>query len=146
MCKRLFTLILCLMILILLPACSSKSWAEQRMSDIATGKHEPSYTTKSTPSHSARDLDIDLLEDKLERDYYWLTYKITNTHAYHTFSYVEVEVELLDSDKKVLTSDWTYAVDSHGLDAGDSQEFDLMIKAPLSGEVAYFNIIITDYD
>ncbi len=108
-----------------------------------------SYSSYKTPtptkSYSAKDLDLKLLEQDHSGDYITLTYKITNNSKYHTFSYVEVTVKLLDADEKVLTSDWTYAVDSNGLYAGDSQEFDIMIKKPSDGKVEKFQASITDY-
>lgn len=118
--------------------------------DMLTAKHSttpvPYYTSKTTkPSYSAKDLDLELVDQHHSNGYYELTYKITNNSSYHTFSYVEAKVKLLDDNGDVLTSDWTYAVGSEGIDAGDSNEFTIMIKEPSDDKVDKFNCSIIDY-
>lgn len=108
------------------------------------------YSTYKTPaptkSYSKGDLKLELLEQGSMGDFYVLTYKITNNSSNHAFSYVEVTVDFLNEDGDVITSDWTYAVDSNGLQAGASQEFDVMTKKPSGDKVAKFVASVTGYN
>lgn len=88
----------------------------------------PSASTIQLPS--GKDFKLELLKNYFNKDYYTLTYKITNTSKYYSYTYVEVKVELQDENGVALASDWTYAVGSEGLDAGDSNEFTIMIDKP----------------
>jgi hypothetical protein len=109
--------------------------------------HQPVSTYKPAPTENLNNsLKIKLLDQDFSDNYITLTYKITNNSKSHYFTYVKVKVSLLDADKKVLTSDWTYAVDSTSLAPNESKEFDIMIERPLSGDVQYFNCSVIEYD
>lgn len=114
----------------------------------ASNNKTSNYTHEVTATpyrKSVNDLDINFLDSKYSSGYYTITYKITN-NGKESFKYIQVKVYYLDANKEVLTTDWTYAVGSEGIRAGDSQEFDVMTKSPSSGDVKWFRTEIIDYN
>ncbi len=104
------------------------------------------HVVTATPYRkSINDLKVKFLNSDFDNGLYTVTYKITN-NGKESFKYIKVKIYYLDTNKEVLTSDWTYAVGSEGIGVGDSQEFDVMTKAPSSGDVEYFRAEIIEYD
>jgi hypothetical protein len=104
---------------------------------------KPIYTPKEDLS---KKLDVEFLGGYVFNDYVKVKYKIINNSTDHNFKFVEVKVTLLDEDKNVLTSDWTYAVGNEGLSPDEAKEFHIMIDKPSSGRVKYYRNEIIDYD
>lgn len=74
-----------------------------------------------------------------------MTFKIKNNGNF-SFRYVKVKVNLEDDNDNILTSEWTYAVDSLTLDPNESREFDIMIKKPSSGSVPHYSWRVIEFD
>ncbi len=109
----------------------------------------PSETATTTVSAMPKEnlwdkLKLESLGHETMGDYIVFNFKVTNNSSYHTYEYVKVKLSLLDENDDVLTSDWTYAVSSEGLEPSDSQEFDCMIKQP-SETIARFSYKVTDF-
>lgn len=58
--------------------------------------------------------------------------------------YVKVKVELLDGDKKIIDTDWTYACGSEGLKDGASCTWSVMFKE--LPDFKYYRYELMDYD
>ena len=43
----------------------------------------------------------------------------------------------------ILTTDWTYAVDSVGIDGGENKQFEIMTK--VTGNVEKYKVEVIDY-
>ncbi len=62
-----------------------------------------------------------------KRNYAYVTGTIKNTGDY-SIKYVKVKASCKDLFGNVLDTDWTYAVDSAWLDAGESKRFEMMVR------------------
>lgn len=67
-------------------------------------------------------------------------HNVSNTTHY----YVKVKVTYYDKEKEVLTTDWTYAVGSEGINGGENQQFEIMTK--VSGHVGATKCEILEWD
>jgi hypothetical protein len=135
--KKIVAIFLTLMLALILISCGTKEMAKPSM---------PSYTPKPTETESIRkSLQIEKLGYYPTRSYITVKYKITNNHSSHIYKFIEVKVNLMNKDQKVITSDWTYAVGNEGLNPGDSKEFEIMIDTP-SEDVEFVSCFVIDYE
>ena len=75
-------------------------------------------------------------------DYWYCTGTVSNVSS-KSHSYVSVRVTYYDSNGSVLTTDWTYAVGSEGIKAGENQQFEIMTK--VNGSVDKYKVEVQDY-
>ena len=89
-------------------------------------------------------LRISNLSNKYSYGYYTFTGTVQN-FLHRTVKFVKVKLELLDSNGKVVDTDWTYAVGVEGLNYRDSKPFEIIHKD--SGvDWKKFRISVLDYD
>lgn len=60
-----------------------------------------------------------------------------------THYYVKVKITYYDENEDVLTTDWTYAVDSVGIDGGENQQFEITSK--VEGSVEFYKVEILEW-
>lgn len=101
--------------------------AEQIEKDRYNQKNPLQITEKSTYS---------------EGDYWYCTGTLSNVSA-KTYCYVKVKVTYYNSNMDILTTDWTYAVDSVGIEGGENIQFEIMTK--VAGDVAKYKVEVIDY-
>lgn len=77
-----------------------------------------------------------------EGNYWYCTGTLSNVST-KTYCYVKVKVTYYDSNMNILTTDWTYAIDSVGIDGGENEQFEIMTK--VSGDVAKYKVEVIDY-
>ncbi len=59
--------------------------------------------------------------------------------------FVKIKLELMDEDKKILDTDWTYAVGSEGLRPGAQARWELMYN-DAGFDWKYWRVSVMDYD
>ena len=91
-------------------------------------------TTEYKPS-----LSITAKEAYQDGDYAYCNATISNT-GNTTYSYVKVKVTYYDESYTILTTDWTYAVGSEGIEAGENIQFDMMTK--IKGDMERYKLEI----
>lgn len=77
-----------------------------------------------------------------DNNYWYCTGTLSNVGE-KTYYYVKVKVTYYDKYMNVLTTDWTYAVDSVGINGGENKQFEIMTK--VTGDVAKYKIEVIDY-
>lgn len=83
-------------------------------------------------------INFEEVEGKIDGDWVRIEGKIRNNGSGEV-SFIKIGVELLDSEGKVLDTDWTYAVSSEGLKPGVAKSFDLTIrKSQAMAQYRYF--------
>ena len=89
-------------------------------------------------------LRISNLSNSYSYGYYTFTGTVQN-FLHRTVKFVKVKLELLDSNGRVVDTDWTYAVGVEGLNYRDSKPFEIIHKD--SGvDWKKFRISVLDYD
>ena len=74
---------------------------------------------------------------------YWYCNGSVHNVSNSTHYYVKVKVTYMDKNKKVLTTDWAYAVSSEGIKGGENQQFEIMTK--VQGDVQYYKVEIIEW-
>lgn len=72
-------------------------------------------------------------------DYMYCTGTVSNVSDTTHYN-VKVRVTYYSEDEEMLTSDWTYAVDSEGIRAGENQQFEIMTK--VNGDAPKYKVEI----
>lgn len=78
-----------------------------------------------------------------EDDGYWYCNGTLSNVGSKTYYYVKVKVTYYDENMNVLTTDWTYAVDSVGIKGGENQQFEIMTK--VNGDVEKYKVEVNEY-
>lgn len=78
-----------------------------------------------------------------EDDGYWYCNGTLSNAGSKTYYYVKVKVTYYDENMNVLTTDWTYAVDSVGIKGGENQQFEIMTK--VNGDVEKYKVEVIEY-
>ena len=74
---------------------------------------------------------------------YWYCVGTLSNVSNKTYSYVKIKVTYYDENMDILTTDWTYAVDSVGIDGGENKQFEIMTK--VTGNVEKYKVEVIDY-
>jgi hypothetical protein len=75
-------------------------------------------------------------------DYMYCTGTVSNVSDTTHYN-VKVRVTYYSEDEEMLTSDWSYAVDSEGIRAGENQQFEIMTK--VNGDAPKYKVEILEY-
>lgn len=62
-----------------------------------------------------------------------------------SYSFVKVKATYYDSDGNVITTDWTYAVDSVAIEPGENKQFDVITSSSKASEIRTVKLSIIDY-
>ena len=102
-----------------------------------TENYSSDYSSYDSSSYSSDTMDHDtycmlymnITDVKVSHsgNYTYVTGTIKNNGTYN-IKYVKVKASCKDSYGSVVDTDWTYAVDSAWLDAGESKNFEMMIR------------------
>ena len=74
---------------------------------------------------------------------YWYCVGTLSNVSNKTYCYVKIKVTYYDENMDILTTDWTYAVDSVGIDSGENKQFEIMTK--VTGNVEKYKVEVIDY-
>ena len=74
---------------------------------------------------------------------YWYCVGTLSNISSKTYYYVKIKVTYYDDNMDVLTTDWTYAVDSVGIDGGENKQFEIMTK--VTGNAVKYKVEVIDY-
>jgi len=88
---------------------------------------------------------IQIIESEAYRDgdYMYCSGTVSNISS-NNHSYVKVRITYYDDNGSVLTTDWSYAVSSEGIRAGENQQFEIMTK--VDGNAPKYILEVQDYD
>ena len=112
-----------------------------RIADMIGGKSAQEYLQEKELEKNP--LKISQTQIDFDDGYYYVRGTVNNVSK-TTHYYVKVKVTYYDKNGTVLTTDWTYAVDSSGIRGGENQQFDLMTK--ITGIVKSYKVEILEYD
>ena len=62
-----------------------------------------------------------------------------------SYSFVKVKATYYDFDGNVITTDWTYAVDSVAIEPGENKQFDVVTSSSKASEIRTVKLSIIDY-
>lgn len=87
---------------------------------------------------------LQITEKSANKDdgYWYCTGTLSNVSS-KIYYYVKIKVTYYDKNMNVLTTDWTYAVDSVGIAGGENQLFEIMTK--VTGNVEKFKVEVLEY-
>jgi len=101
-------------------------------------------TPTPIPVPKVKILNQEIHSNYLDSDDYMLAEADIKNNSNITLYYVKVNLEIMDEDKNILDTEWTFAVSNEGIRPGAQAHFDIMFKKIEGAE--WYRMYVVDYD